>query len=302
MTATPEIEQHHINRMQAIAHDLAKTKVGSRAGQEELESQGLLILWELALAWSPDSGAPFAAYIHMQMRNRLVDWLRREYGSRIPERLAWNMNMNSLDEVLEAVESHENAGAQHAASLADPRPSVEQQVEDRDELHRLMEWVNEHLTPLQRISLLWPAWSRQAEGGQTVRVYVKQDAAAAIGRPLSKHHTNPRTGQGRRPRPPNPGAKSAMTSKMAERRLCPECGEVYGRRPSGMWAARCQECKALRVREQKAASARHRYDTDAEHRERIKAKNSEAYWADIEKSRAWHRDRYYRRREEARSS
>lgn len=129
----PEITQEHIDMATRIAHGLAyESRLARMAGGDELASQALLALWELALAFDDSLGVPFRAYIGQQLKRRLVDWLRSEYGRMRPagpsERLRFSMSTQPF-----AVDDETG----RLLDIADARARVEAEVLAKDELYRL---------------------------------------------------------------------------------------------------------------------------------------------------------------------
>lgn len=191
-TARVEVTPVHVDRVELVARALARTKIGSLAGVEELLSEAQVVLWQLALAWDPDQGVPFNAYLSMHTRHRLIDYLRRTYGrveqqDRISPKMAGWLNSVSLDELVEL----EIDG--------DPRRSdfsVEDEVIAREQWQAF--WVAvAQLSEFERRVLLWPILEDSAqacivETGKTKhevaakRFHTKVKVAELIDRPVSK--------------------------------------------------------------------------------------------------------------------
>lgn len=157
-----DINAQHIEIAETVARKVARTRSGQLAGPDELISQAMVSLWELALSFDEERGVPFNAYLWGNLQNRLIDWLRSEYG-RAPytspdgkrkikgDRLLINMGMGSLDLV---DENGDHPFAEHPCS----KPSVEDEVMGRCEITALAEALKP-MSDLERESLLWPVWA-----------------------------------------------------------------------------------------------------------------------------------------------
>ena len=141
----------HIDHVNRIAASLARTPLGTRAGGvDELQSQGLVVLWELALAYNPRAGT-FGGYLAALTRHRLVDWIRTACGREVhstgepsPKLAANLLDERSLD-----------ADPDHALELVDPAPGVEETVLARLRLVEVAAVIDEVCTPRQKEALLW---------------------------------------------------------------------------------------------------------------------------------------------------
>lgn len=143
----PDVTQGHVDLIQGIARNLARTGVGTLAGPDELESQALVTLWDLALAWDETTRVPFQAYLARNGRRRLIDWLRAEYGRRPRNSDGWGTRLshafltNSLDD---------------SDDLREPQPGPEDAVIARETLTETITTINQVCTPRERAVLLAP--------------------------------------------------------------------------------------------------------------------------------------------------
>lgn len=194
--ASVEITQSHVDRIERIARQLARTTaLGSLCGEDELVSESMVALWDLAQRYEPDTKVPFPAWIQLQGRHRLIDYLRHVYGRadangemHIRTRVA--LSMRSLDDHhdQDPDDERENSG------LVDRSPGVEETVEARDELRRLGEILRSgQLTEAQVRCLMWPVVEGtpavyMAESGKSkpnvssTRSHAKDKAAELLGR------------------------------------------------------------------------------------------------------------------------
>lgn len=188
-----KITQHHIDIVQLKARQLAQ----HHCDADELESQALVVLWDLALAWDENGGATFESYLFKYTQPRLIDWLRKQYG-RAPvegehsgDRMRFNLGMRSLERLSE--QSADTEGEYTPEWLTDPTPGPQQVVEDRDELRRLGEYMAD-LEPYDQDLLLAPLYvesmkevaarhGKHQYGFGGSRSYRKTLAAAAIDSP-----------------------------------------------------------------------------------------------------------------------
>lgn len=152
-----EITGEHVKIAERIALRVARTPVGRLAGADELVSQSLVTLWEMALSYDESRNVPFSAYLHIGMQRRLIDWLRLEFG-RPPgnhggtgKRLAMHMNTTSLH-------WYDDTDEDDPKQIPCPRNSVEDSVLARLELSAFAQSLDT-LTALERDSLIWPAWA-----------------------------------------------------------------------------------------------------------------------------------------------
>lgn len=188
------ITQDHIDYLAATARNLSQTStLGRLMGEEELVSQSLLTLWEMARAFDPDLNVPFIAYLALYGRLRLIDYLRHSYGrfhdGEVAHRARAALGTLSLDTGADPDRNDE-----WAAALVDIAPSVEEVVEGRDEVHRLgVLFRSGELSPDETRSLLWPVEEGTAvpfivESGinynraARLRMVAKAKAAAYLGR------------------------------------------------------------------------------------------------------------------------
>lgn len=198
-----QLTEDHIDRTQRIAHAVARGPVGRMAGPEELESEALVILWDLALNFDPDLNVPFTAYLSMNMGRRLIDWLRTTYGRAspgqdMPMKLLSSFRSVSIDDFYGL-----EGDTDHDYRLIDGQPGPEEIALNRDEWSRFCaetEGLSEH----QRESLLWPVFEdtptpyaeRSGKSKMDIsstRGLVKARIARKLDRPLSKRQHN-RTG------------------------------------------------------------------------------------------------------------
>jgi DNA-directed RNA polymerase specialized sigma24 family protein len=146
---TVEITQDHIDFVFAIAGQLSRSVMGGWAGADELQSEALVVLWDLAVSWDEDGPVPFRAYLAMNVQRKLIDWLRSEYGragAKGQSKLRFTLGVQSLDGLYEA----------RAFVMPSRSPSVETIVEDRETLAEATRIINNEHTGRQRDALLWP--------------------------------------------------------------------------------------------------------------------------------------------------
>jgi RNA polymerase sigma factor (sigma-70 family) len=96
-----EITQAHIDQVNRIAWTLGQTTFGRLAGTDELQSEALVVLWDLATKWDPDKGTTsFHQFVEVNAKRRLIDWLRHAYGgTSTPRRLSISLGVLSLDAI-----------------------------------------------------------------------------------------------------------------------------------------------------------------------------------------------------------
>ena len=195
--AHEEIKQEHINRVEAIARHLATTTaLGRLCGEEELISEAMVVLWDLTLAFDPDLGVPFTAYLSTHTRFRLIDYLRSLYGrvitdGVIPPRMEAALATYSLDELRDGDDARSGT-----IPLVDAGPTVEEIVESRDEVARLGKILRSgELSYHQMRSLMWPVYEGSpqpymAESGKhkvnvsSTRSQAKEKVSKLLDRPL----------------------------------------------------------------------------------------------------------------------
>jgi RNA polymerase sigma factor (sigma-70 family) len=94
---TAAITQANVDHVTRIARKLGRTPLGCLAGTDELESEALVVLWDLALSWDEAQGIPFDRYITMRAKHRLIDWLRTTFGRHGTPKLSSSHSTLSLD-------------------------------------------------------------------------------------------------------------------------------------------------------------------------------------------------------------
>jgi DNA-directed RNA polymerase specialized sigma24 family protein len=146
----PEITERHINYVSAIAYDLSLTPVGALAGRDELVSEALLVLWEAALEWDPSHGVPFVAYLAINVKRGLIDWLRHTYGRFEEDRRNLRLS-NAMTQL-----SYEAMVDELGYDRPDPSPLPDHAALARAEFADVVRCILDECTDREREALLWP--------------------------------------------------------------------------------------------------------------------------------------------------
>lgn len=185
-----EITQEHINISERVARAMARTPFGNLAGADELVSESLVLLVEIADEYDPNRAGSFERFMVSRLKQRLIDYLRHTYGRArkvnrdgtyedVQSRLNINFGMLSLDEERTPGEIESST----AHSLVDAAPSVEDQVIQREEWRQFL-GVASTLTQAEKDALMWPAWADNAVGYQ--RTYGIDKFTASYNRSQAK--------------------------------------------------------------------------------------------------------------------
>jgi len=147
----PEITPAHLRIAENCAVGVSRTVRGHHAGLDELISQSLVDLWDLALAYDASLGVPFTAYLAKHLKLRLIDWLRHEYGrDETTIRQQATLSTVSLDEL-----PWDDFDCSKDRALISSAPGVEQTVMAREDLREVAQDL-EQLDSLARDAMLWP--------------------------------------------------------------------------------------------------------------------------------------------------
>lgn len=205
MTLAVELEQHHIEIMERVAGNLAKTSFGRLAGREELVSEGLVALVELATIFDPTRShtGSFEDFLVAKIRWKLIDYLRSAYGraTKIEEgqcikpnaRLVGTFQTFSMDSLA--------PGTDTPLQVPMPGPSVEDQAIAKVEWEQFLE-ILDGLDEVDQALLLWPLTGENSEDLQqelgwskSVAAYerrmVKNQVCDQMGRPISVKSKRP---------------------------------------------------------------------------------------------------------------
>lgn len=144
---TDEQWQGHIDHVTAIARRLAGTTFGELDGPEELASEGLVVLTELALTWDPAIIPSFTVYISLYAKFRLIDWLVAAHGRQGTARLAASYARDSLDD--ETV-----GGVWEASLISHAAPSAEHVAVARDTVDAVGSFIRQQCSPRQQAALV----------------------------------------------------------------------------------------------------------------------------------------------------
>lgn len=194
-----ELTAEHIELMERVAGRMAKTQFGQLAGREELISEGLVILVELANSYDPERSPHFTDYLLSKIRFKFIDYLRGAYGRAMKvaddgslvganPRLRAAFRTYSLDA---PALGHEDA---EPRQMPMPGPSVEEQALARIDWDEFMDVVA-GLDEVEQELLLWPvsdesteSLSRRVGLDRTVVAYerrmVKNVVSNALGREI----------------------------------------------------------------------------------------------------------------------
>jgi len=157
--AEVEITPKHLKIVERVASLCrAQSRPLRLIEHEELVSEGMVLLWQIALAYDPGRGAEFEGYLVQQLRWKLTDYARTEVGRMTDNGASAKLNaiasQRSLDEHRERQAAPERG---HDDWERDSSPSAEDQVLARDELARTMAAINA-LPTTQREAMLWPLY------------------------------------------------------------------------------------------------------------------------------------------------
>lgn len=180
--ATGPVTEQHLAYVRATCRRMSGTAPGM-VDYDEIYSQALVTLWELVLSFDSDRQIPFGAYLSINLRRRLIDWLRQTYGrtDRPHVRSALQQTV-SLDAIVEHI----------ADPFPSSAPSVEEQVMDRETLDEVLDRVRDTLTNRQAMALLEPVisdenrddfWDRAGTNRATQfahRVHARRRVAALV--------------------------------------------------------------------------------------------------------------------------
>lgn len=196
-----EITRDHLDLVTRVVHATrAQSGILRLIEEEELVSEGMVLLWQIALEFDPSKGTGnFEAFAVQRLRWGLIDYGRSTIGRISPETgkptvgLLATSRQTSLDAELEDADDdpHRRSGIE-----ADPSPPVEDRVCSRDELRRVLVEASK-LPPVFRDALLWPMsddprpMALMAQHGLKAvnqvsyyRINAKKRVGAAVGRPV----------------------------------------------------------------------------------------------------------------------
>lgn len=166
------ITAEHVERMEAIAKSLSGTRLGPLLDLDELLSQSYVTLWQLACEYDASSGVPFIKFIGLRGKNRLIDWLRTEFGrmsdGQLSEKAQARLTLSLEEHVSEELEGED------AGWLTDQRPGPEDLAVAHDEWLGFARAFKE-LSPDAQRALVWPIFTASPRG-----------MAAKFDRPLSE--------------------------------------------------------------------------------------------------------------------
>lgn len=218
MTVEIEVTQEHIDLVDQLAERLYHTNgIARLAGLDELQSEAYVILWMLVSEYGTKreedvlGDISFELYLRMRVPQRLIDWLRTQYGrwrkapegsqdekwtnGRWREGPSAKMVMAFMTDSLTDHEDGLRPDEWLHYQVPDTSPSVEDQVESRDEWRRFLE-VLQTFTPVYQYCLLWPILGTDrtdivrlgasANSASTLRFQAKARAYERLGRPFQK--------------------------------------------------------------------------------------------------------------------